>query len=140
MNGSSNVGDIMTKDVIVVKENSSIGDVYELMTERNFRHMPVLNSEQEVVGIVSDRDFFRSWREELLYLREAWEQSELFLNSPISDIMSTHPETIDPEASVAEASTILLESKIGCLPVVDDGKLLGIVTTSDILRTEAYAV
>jgi acetoin utilization protein AcuB len=125
------VVDVMTKDPLTVTPDETIGQADELMNTNNIRQLPVVEA-RELVGIVTDRDI-RSFLSGAL--PESPEEREKALNSKISDIMTTEPITVSPEDDLEEAVELLIEEKIGGIPVVEESEgLVGIVTYVDILR------
>ena len=101
------------------------------------RHLPVVDDDdQTVVGIVTQRDLFRDALAQALgYGRHA--QRKLLDTLSVKDVMATEVVTASPEASLVEAAKILTERKIGCLPVVENGKLVGILTEGDFVALVA---
>ncbi len=125
------VVDVMTKDPLTVTPNETIAQADELMNTNNIRQLPVVNA-RELVGIVTDRDIRSFLSGSLL---ESPQDREKALNSKISDIMTTEPITVSPEDDLQEAVELLIEEKIGGIPVVEESEgLVGIVTYMDILR------
>ena len=125
------VVDVMTKDPLTVTPNETVGQADEIMNTNNIRQLPVLEA-RELVGIVTDRDIRSFLSGSLL---ESPEEREKALNSKISDIMTTEPITVSPEDDLQEAVELLIEEKIGGIPVVEESEgLVGIVTYVDILR------
>jgi CBS domain-containing protein len=102
------------------------------MTLGRVRHMPVVHG-GKLVGVVSERDLLRA---SLSNLSEfGADQRRAFLHGvEIGQVMSTPPIVIHPDASVEDAARVMAERKIGCLPVVDEDELLGLITETDVLR------
>ncbi len=114
------VRDVMSTDLVTVSPQESARRAYELMRDRRFRHLPVV-ADGRLVGIVSDRDL----RPVLL--------SPGLAGATVAEIMSEEPTTIAPEAPVEDAASLIVVKKIGCLPVLDGERLVGIVTETDLL-------
>jgi CBS domain-containing protein len=92
----------------------------------------------ELVGVVSERDLLRASLSELSEHRDA--ERRMFLHVvEISRVMSSPPVVIGPDATIREAALLMADRKIGCLPVVEGGRLIGIVTETDVLRWVASA-
>jgi CBS domain-containing protein len=105
------------------------------MTQDRIRHLAVLE-EGRVVGVVSQRDLFRSALAAALgYGKKA--QKMLLRTIRVKEVMREPAITVSPEGTIKEAARLMLEHKIGCLPVVEGHTLVGIVTESDILRSVA---
>ena len=109
------VVDIMTKDPLTVTPVETIGQADELMNTNKIRQLPVVQG-KDLVGIVTDRDIRSFLSGSLL---ESPEEREKALNSKISDIMTTEPITLSPEDDLEETVELLIEEKIGGIPVVD---------------------
>ena len=114
------VRDIMATDLVTVGPEGTARQAYKLMRDRKIRHLPVLAGGR-LVGILSDRDL----RPVLL--------SPGLARARVEEIMSEELTTIAPGASVEEAASLLVVKKIGCLPVVEEERLIGIVTETDLL-------
>lgn len=127
-----NVSDIMTAKPVVISHNGTLRQALELMDINHFRHLPVLNGEGQLMGIVSDRDC-RSALNSPHILRERWQDEQLTNSVRVRSIMSPAPIVVPPDAEVDEAARLMLNNHISCLPVVLDETLVGIITTSDIL-------
>ncbi len=125
------VVDVMTRDPITLSPTETVGQADELMTQNRFRQIPIVMS-KELVGIVTDRDI-RSFLSGSL-LASPDDRDRAF-NTPIREIMTSEPITVSPEDDLQEAIELLIEEKIGGIPVVDDNEgLVGIVTYVDVLR------
>jgi acetoin utilization protein AcuB len=115
----------MTKRPTFIAEKARIRDAVDILQSMEIRHLPVVNDDKEVVGMLSDRD-----------LREVREGA---LDSRITDIMSTNVFSIEEEDDIEDAVELMLENKIGAVPVVDgDGALVGIISYVDVLRVAHF--
>ena len=102
------------------------------MTLGHVRHMPVVQGGR-LLGVVSERDLLRASLSSLTDFQE--EAHRAFLHGvEIGRVMSSPPVVIHPDASVEEAAKLMAERKIGCLPVVEEDRLLGLITETDVLR------
>jgi CBS domain-containing protein len=125
------VVDVMTKDPLTVTPTETIGQAEELMNTNKIRQLPVVQG-QELVGIVTDRDIRSFLSGSLL---ESPGTREKALDTKVQEIMTTEPMTVSPEDNLQEAVELLIEEKIGGIPVVDETEgLVGIVTYVDVLR------
>jgi acetoin utilization protein AcuB len=125
------VVDLMTRDPLTVTPSETVAQAEELMTENRIRQLPVVN-DRTLVGIITDRDLRSFLSASSLLEPEARERA---LGSKVSDVMTTNPLTVSPDDNLQDAVEILLEEKIGGIPVVDEAEgLVGIVTYVDVLR------
>jgi len=131
------VRDVMTADPTTLKRNDKLTLADDIMTLGRVRHLPVVDDDdQTVVGIVTQRDLFRDALAQALgYGRHA--QRKILDTLSVKDVMATEVITASPDASLVEAAKILTERKIGCLPVVENGKLVGILTEGDFVALVA---
>jgi CBS domain-containing protein len=128
------VRDLMSTEVATVFRNDQLLVADDLMRLGRIRHTPVLDeSSGEVVGIVSQRDLFRGALARSLGYGEHAQQKVLGMLR-VKDVMTNEPVTVGPDTPLKEAARIMLERKLGCLPVVSGGKLVGILTESDFVR------
>lgn len=125
------VRELMTPDPIVADATTPIHDVINRMQAEEIRHMPVLDR-GDLVGVVSDRDLKGYSFEAFMTSPEA---APGRLRRPVSLLMTGDPISVEPESDVGEAVDLLLENKIGAIPVVDpEGSLVGILSYVDVLR------
>ena len=125
------VVDVMTKDPLTVSPSDTIGQADEMMFENRFRQLPVVEGNQ-LVGIVTDRDIRSFLSGPLL---SSTEDRETAFNTKVREIMTSEPMTLSPDDDLEEAVQLLIDEKIGGVPVVDETEgLVGIVTYVDLLR------
>jgi CBS domain-containing protein len=122
------IRDLMTPRPVSVPPDAAVGSVWQTMSERRFRHMPVVDAEGRLLGLVSQRD--------LLVAQLSGESIGFDDQRPASELMHSELDTVRPDCCVAEAARHMLRTKRSCLPVVDaDGVLVGILTEADYLRS-----
>ena len=125
------VVDVMTTDPLTVTPVETIGQADELMNTNKIRQLPVVQG-KDLVGIVTDRDIRSFLSGSLLEGVEAREEA---LNTKVREIMTTEPMTVSSDDDLQEAVELMIDEKIGGIPVVDEAEgLVGIVTYVDILR------
>ncbi|MCE9670449.1 CBS domain-containing protein [Myxococcus stipitatus] len=120
------VGELMTREVVTVKETQNLGKADELLKLHRIRHLPVVR-QGKLVGLITHRDL----------LRAAATHAADPAAQPLwaADIMTRDVTTVTPDTPLRKAVELLLNHKFGCLPVVDaDGALLGILTEADLVR------
>jgi CBS domain-containing membrane protein len=127
------VRDLMTEKVHTLCPRDDLASLYDLMDSRRVRHVPIVDSEGEIVGLVTDRDLSRSALGAVEDLPLSVER-EILRRRRVRDIMATEPDVIEPDAPLREAAGMLLENKVGCLPVVEGLRLVGIITEADFVR------
>jgi acetoin utilization protein AcuB len=121
----------MSNDPLTVSPSDTVGKAEELMYENHYRQLPVVDDKQ-LIGIVSDRDI-RSFLAQPSFVEP--EKRARALRTKVNEIMTAKPLTVSPEDDLREAVELLIEEKIGGIPVVDETEgLVGIVTYVDVLR------
>lgn len=126
------VRDIMQRKVVTISAGDSLSTVEDIMTLGGVRHMPVVQA-GSLVGVVSQRDLLRASLSTLTDFGR--DERRAFLQVvEIEKVMSVPPITIGPEASVRQAAHMMASRKIGCLPVLEEGRLVGLVTETDLLQ------
>ncbi len=118
------VRDIMTSPVVSISPDITLQEAYQTMREKEIRHLPVTEG-RNLVGIITDRD--------LRLATSALAPSPFLPGAMVRDVMCRAPLTADVIDPVEDAARVMREHKIGCLPVVDDGRLIGIITGLDLL-------
>jgi len=131
------VRDLMTSNVLVVGPDDPVTKIRDLMADRHIRHVPVVDGE-DLVGVVSDRDLLARALGSDTDLPLSL-QAELFDADKVRDVMTWDVETIDVDDDVTTAAQVMLDNKYGCLPVLEEGKLAGILTEADFVRFVAVS-
>jgi acetoin utilization protein AcuB len=123
----------MTHKVITVDQEATIFDAQELLAQNKIRHLPIIDKDRRLIGIITDRDI----RSALPYksLMEHGSEKERVSQFKVKDIMTKDPISISPADTIQDALLLIQNSKVGALPVVDDDhKLKGIISVRDLLR------
>ena len=126
------IKEIMTTRVATVSMDDRLNVIKAIFEQAHFRHLLVVE-EEVLVGAMSDRDLLRAISPYLDTDAEMNRDTET-LNRRAPQIMSRQPITISPERSLQEAASIMLEQHVSCLPVLENGALVGIVSWKDLLR------
>ncbi len=124
--------DIMSGKVVTIGADETLRVVHDIMEMGNVRHLPVVRR-GALVGVVSQRDLFHASLSNLIGI-PADEQDVFLEGVTISEVMSSPALTVAPTTSLREAARLMADRKFGCLPVSENGKLVGIVTETDLLR------
>lgn len=125
------VKDIMIKEVATLDIDDELSLANDIMRLGRIRHLPVVSGD-ELVGIISERDLFRSSLAQALGYGNK-DTREVMKTLHIKDVMVKQLITVSPDTELKDAVALMVERKIGCLPVVQDNKLLGLITETDIL-------
>ena len=128
------VRDSMSREVIAITPETTAAQALALCRERRIRHLPVIDGER-LVGIVSDRDL----RSATPALGDPQRTSELE-RIRASEVMTRDPVTTIPDEPIESAANMMRERWIGCLPVVEDGDLVGVITSSDVMEALVFLV
>jgi acetoin utilization protein AcuB len=127
------VRDWMTTDPITVRRGISLAAARSMMYRGEIRRLLVVEADARLVGIITWGDVVEVWPSRFGPLAP-YEVRELMERVIVEEIMVRDPITIDPDATIAEAANVMFEHRIGALPVVEDQRLIGILTDSDILQ------
>jgi len=126
------VRDLMAREVATLDASDTLDLADDVMRLGRVRHFPILEG-GKVVGVLSQRDLFRAAASSLLQLR--YEASREWLAKvPVKAVMSTTVHAIGPDRPARDAVDMLLQHKIGCLPVVENDKLVGLLSETDCLQ------
>jgi len=122
----------MTKNVATVQVSDDLHDVIDLVKKNHIRHVPVLEG-HDVVGIISSTDINRLTFSSLFENQEGADEAILEMLS-ISQVMTQKPRTVEATLSIKEVAEILASEEYHALPVIENGQLVGIVTTTDVIK------
>ena len=129
------VRELMTAKPITVDPKTPMLEARQRMVEERIRHLVVVENAR-VVGIVTDRDIRLNLPSPATSL-SVWEINYLLAQLTVGGVMSASVIIVNPDRPIAEAARIMVDHKIGALPVVDEGRLVGIITESDFVRAMA---
>ncbi|MEJ2098360.1 MAG: CBS and ACT domain-containing protein [Desulfobacterales bacterium] len=125
----------MTRKVITAGPETGIFKAQELMAKNKIRHLPVIDSNSRLIGIVTDRDIRSALPYEFFKQHPTEEEKQRFSRLQVKDIMSNDPRTISPTYTIQDALLMIQDSRVGALPVVDEeNRLKGIISVRDLLR------
>lgn len=134
MNTDMPISSIMTKKLVTVEPETTLARIKSLFEANAFHHLPVINTEKKLVGIISKEDFARA-----AYLMSLNTSGRTYSNLEYSalsakDIMTTYPVFLEPNDTIGLAADIFLANKFHALPILEEGELQGLVTTHDLVR------
>jgi acetoin utilization protein AcuB len=129
------VSELMSRDVATVGVADSCGEAVARMVRRKIRHLPVVERDGRLVGVVTDRDLrHRLFEPRVMKEIGTVSVDQILKTVPVKDIMSTPVVTVGPQDELETAARTMLEDKVGSLPVVENGRVVGIITETDLLR------
>ena len=148
------VADVMTRDVLMVAPETSVQDVARLLWSRGISGVPVVDAADTLVGIVSELDLLvRNANLHIpQYLRvldvmitignrhEFDEEMRRALGATAADVMTAEVFTVEPQTDLADAATLMLDKDVNRLPVVEQGRLVGIISRADFVRLLAQDI
>ncbi|HEY7553406.1 MAG TPA: CBS domain-containing protein [Candidatus Binatia bacterium] len=126
------VREIMMGSPVTLKPDDTLDLANDVISLGRIRHIPVVQ-DGHLVGLLSERDLIGAAASQIFGLKQK-SKSALLKSVLIKDVMKKRVITVKPETPIKEAAHLLAEKKIGCVPVLSDGSLVGLVTTTDILR------
>jgi len=129
------VRDLMSADPIAVSPDTTVFDARQTMVKERIRHLLVTEG-QRLLGIVTDRDIRLNLPSQATSL-SVWEVNYLLARLTVEEVMTTGVIIIGPDQNARNAARLMLEHKIGALPVLDGERLIGIITETDVLRAFA---
>lgn len=128
------VKDRMSKHPLTIGTEESVSDTHQYMEEQKVRHLPVVDKSGKMVGLVSREDLLKAEPSPATSL-SIWEIHSLLTKLKVKDVMTRDVITTTEDTPIEEAAHKMLDRKVGCLPVLRDGKLVGIITESDMYRS-----
>lgn len=127
------LAEVMTPEPRTLRPDATLLDAIQLLHEQRFRHIPVATDDGRLLGVVTDRDIKRASPSPLASEQhQVWER--VVRETPLARVMTREPITATPGTTVRAALDRFVDDKIGCLPVLEDGRLVGIVTAHDLFR------
>ncbi|MEN8132264.1 MAG: CBS domain-containing protein [Pseudomonadota bacterium] len=127
----------MTNDLVTLKDTCSVADARRIMGEEHIRHLPIINEAGDLVGVLSQKDVLAAMVSVLADMdQNAIDTMEAAI--PIRELMTTAMTTIQEDSRLRDAGLTLLELKLGCLPVLSNGRLVGILTETDFIKLAVY--
>lgn len=126
------IAELMSTTLVTASPSTPVVEARALMTEKRIRHLLVVN-DSRLVGIVTDRDIRLNLPSPATSL-SVWELNYLLAQLTVDKVMTRTVRTIAPDRDVREAARVMAEQKVGALPVVKDGRPVGIVTETDMLH------
>lgn len=126
------VKDVMKTQLVTLNADSKLGFANDIMYLGRIRHLPVVKGET-IAGILTQRDLYRA---SLTSILTNWKENKEFLDSiKVSEVMTKNVITVSPDATIEEAAQIMIDKKVGGLPVVKEkNKLVGLITETDVLQ------
>jgi len=127
------VAEVMSGPLVTVGHDTTVADAWSIMQDRQVRHLPVLDADRRLIGMLTDHDLRvvileRYGREEPGRLRGALTRLR------VNEIMTWAVITVAPDGDIRDAARIMHEHKVGALPVADGGRVVGILTATDVIR------
>jgi acetoin utilization protein AcuB len=129
------VRELMTTGVVTIEATATCHDAMQLMVRRKVRHLPVVGNDGVLAGIVTDRDLRHHLFQPNVFPEIGRVPVEQLLSSvKLWEVMSSPVICVGPDAELEDAARMMLEDKLGSLPVVHEGRIVGIITETDLLR------
>jgi len=127
------IRELMSGGLITVRRETPVLEARDLVVKERIRHLLVTDVGGSLVGIVTDRDIRLNLPSRATSL-SVWEINHLLTKLTVGEVMTRSVITVGPDRPAREAARLMLDHKIGALPVLDDGRLVGIITETDIVR------
>ncbi len=127
------VGNWMTQNPVTIHAEATLPEAHELMKEYSIRRLPVVDDDHHLLGIISLSDVHEAEPSDAKALN-IYELTYLLAKIKVVKLMKREVATVTPQTPIVEAARLMLEKKIGGLPVIENDKLVGIITESDIFR------
>ncbi len=127
------VRDRMSPDPVTITTDTSLKEALDLVRSKPFRHLPVLDESGELVGIVTEKSLVYASPTPTTTL-SVFEVDYILSRTKVGQIIQGQVVTVEPDLPIEEAARVMIDHQIGCLPVVENGKLVGIISDTDIVR------
>jgi acetoin utilization protein AcuB len=126
------VEDVMSRALVTIAPAETLRAAFDLLLKNRIRHLPVVDG-SALVGIVTDRDVKRATPSVLSGI-DRGEYDHVLETTKVGQVMTRDPVTVTPKTALKAAVEIFLTRRVGALPVVDDGRLVGILSDTDVMR------
>lgn len=123
------VSEIMTREPYTLGPDSNLSEARQLMAEHHIRHVPVVSNDGSLIGVISQRDILAAADSNILTGESAIAAADRYV--ALSTVMKAPVQTVDERDSLRSTALHMQKNKMGCLPVLRDGSLIGIITDSD---------
>jgi len=127
------VRDRMTAKPVTITETTNLRDALDLVRSNRFRHLPVVDKAGKLAGIVTEKDLVYAAPTPTTTL-SIFEVNYILSRMTVAQVMKTSVVTVGPDLPIEEAARVMVDHRIGCLPVLEDGELIGIISDTDIFR------
>jgi acetoin utilization protein AcuB len=129
------VSQSMVSEILTIDKDATVFEAQEKMADKGIRHLPIVDDDNRLIGIVTDRDIRSALPYSLIKEKGSAEERQKLANLKVKDIMTQNPQTIPLTYTIQDALLLIQKKKVGAFPVVDeDGKLQGILSVRDLLR------
>jgi acetoin utilization protein AcuB len=128
------VSDRMTPNPITITPETCVPDAFRILRDKGIRHLPVVDKKGRLVGIIAQTDLLHASPSKATSL-SLFEVTYLLANLHVRQVMSSPPITVSEDDPLEEAARVMVQKKIGCLPVMREGALVGLITETDIFET-----
>ena len=130
------VEDLMSRSVVTIGHDATVAQAWNLMRTRQVRHLPVLDADRWLIGILTDRDLRQVILERSVQ-EEPAELARALARLRVNEVMTWGVITVRPETDIRQAARIMHERNLGALPVADGGRVVGMLTASDVIQAVA---
>lgn len=127
------VADLMTGSVVTVGHDATVAGAWSIMQRRRLRHLPVLDADRRLIGMLTDHDLRLVILERCLR-EEPRQLARTLAGLRVNEIMTWAVITVGPDADIREAARLMHHHKLGALPVADEGRVIGMLTAADVIR------
>jgi len=127
------VFEAMTKNPVTITDKASVSEARKLMQQEKIHRLPVLNKKNELTGIITEKDLLKHTPSSATTL-DVYEISNLLLKLTVNEVMTTKPLFVEEDTPIEDAARIMSDNNIGGLTVLRNGKVVGIITESDIFK------
>jgi CBS domain-containing protein len=127
------VADLMAGSVVTVGHDATVADAWSIMQKRQVRHLPVLDAERRLIGMLTEHDLRLVILERCLR-EEPGQVARTLAGLRVNEIMTWAVVTVGPDAELRDAARVMHDRRLGALPVADGGRVIGMLTATDVIR------